>query len=220
MAVRQESSPETCFFILPDDKDFKRHKSNAHRKHILPTLDTAAAAPVDPAETVNVLRLLGATMACSSKVAEAQNAIQHKQLDFLKEKVKKKKDKAEKWHGLSQHLVLNAASADGQLPATEIPDLYQNIINSKTAAMADKELHSQMVALGHPDVGFAHGTTTSLNNGSILWHGIDRPSNFSFFTVYESNPLSETQTSGSLSLNILSLNIDSKNLGKIKPSPK
>jgi hypothetical protein len=40
-----------------------------------------------------------------------------------------------------------------------------------------------MVALGHPDVGFAHGTAASLYNGSILWHGRDKPSNLSFFTL-------------------------------------
>jgi hypothetical protein len=220
MAVGQESIPETCFFILPDDNNIKRHKSNAHHKHILPTIDAAAAAPVDPAETVDILRQLRATMARSSKAAEAQNATQCKQLDHLKEKDKQKKDKAKKWHGFSQHLVLKAASADRQLPASEIPDSYQNIINSKTAAMADKELHSQMMARGHPDIGFAHGTTASLYNGNILWHRRDRSSNFSFFSLYKNNPLSETQTLHYLSLNILSLNIDNKNINKIKTSPK
>jgi hypothetical protein len=78
MAVGQESIPKTCFFILPDDNNLKRHKSNAHYKHILPTLDAAAAASIDPAETVDVLRLLGATMARSSKAVEAQNVTQHK----------------------------------------------------------------------------------------------------------------------------------------------
>jgi hypothetical protein len=96
MAVGQESIPKTCFFILPDNDNLKRHKLNSHCEHILPTLDPAAAAQVDPAETVNVLRLLGATMACSSKTAEAQNATQHEQLDYLKEKDKRKRDKAEK----------------------------------------------------------------------------------------------------------------------------
>ncbi len=86
--------------------------------------------------------------------------------------------------------------------------------------MVDKELHSLMVALGHPDVGFARGTTASLYNGSILWHGRDRPSNLSFFTLYKNNPLSETQTLRYLSLNILSLNIDNKNINKIKASQK
>ncbi len=178
MAVGQESIPKTCFFILPDNNDLKRRKSNAHYKHILPTPDAAAAVSVDPAETVDVLRLLGATMAHSSKAVEAQNATQRKQLDYLKKKDKKKKDKAEKWHRLSQRLVLNAASADRLLPATEIQDLYQNIINSKTAVMADKELHSQTVALGYPNIGFAHGTAASLYTGSILWHGRDRQGNF------------------------------------------
>jgi hypothetical protein len=90
MAVKQESIPKTCFFILPYNNNLKRHKSNAHREHILPTLDAAAAAPVNPAETVNVLRLLCATMAHSSKqAAEAQNATQRKQLDYQKEKDKK-----------------------------------------------------------------------------------------------------------------------------------
>ena len=83
--------------------------------------------------------------------------------------------------------------------------------------MADKELHSQMVALGHPDVGFAHGTAASLYNGSILWQERDRPSNFSFFTLYKNNPLSETQTLHYLSLNILA-NIDNKNIKEIKAS--
>ena len=77
-----------------------------------------------------------------------------------------------------------------------------------------------MVALGHSDVGFAHGTAASLYNGSILWHGRDRPSNLSFFTLYENNPLSETQTLHYLSLNILSLNIDNKNFDEIKVSQK
>ncbi len=84
--------------------------------------------------------------------------------------------------------------------------------------MVDKELHSQMVALDHPDVGFTHGTAASLYNGSILWHRRDRPSNFSFFTLYKNNPLSETQTLRYLSLNILSLNIGNKNIDKIKAS--
>ena len=155
LAVGQESIPKTRYSLLPDNDDLKKHKANAHHKYIQPTLKAAAAAPVDPAETMDILRQLGVTMACSSKAAEAQNATQQKQLAYLKEKDKKKKDKAKKWHGLSQCLVLNAASTDGQVPVEEIPVLYQDIINSETAAMADKELHSQMVALGHPNIGFA-----------------------------------------------------------------
>jgi hypothetical protein len=38
-------------------------------------------------------------MARASKAPKAQNTTQRKQLDYLKEKDKKKKNKAEKWHG-------------------------------------------------------------------------------------------------------------------------
>jgi hypothetical protein len=48
----------------------------------------------------------------SSKAADVQNATQCEQLDYLKEKDEKKKNKAEKCHGLSRCLVLNAASKD------------------------------------------------------------------------------------------------------------
>jgi hypothetical protein len=107
-------------------------------------------------------------MACSCKASEAQTAIQQEHLAYQKEKDEKKKDKAKKWHSLSWRLILNAASTNGQVPVEQIPVLYQEVINSKTAVMADKELHSQMVKLGHHDVGFAHGTAASLYNGSII----------------------------------------------------
>ena len=85
----------------------------------------------------------------SCKASEAQLEIQKEHVAYLKEKDKKKKDKAEKWHGFSRRLVLNAASTNGHVQATKIPESesYQLVINSKTAAMANKELHSQMVAL-------------------------------------------------------------------------
>jgi hypothetical protein len=138
----------------------------------------------------------------------------------MKEKDKKKKDKAEKWHGPSCRLVLNAASTDGQRPADEIPESYQTIINTESVAMADTELHSQMVTKGHHDVGFAHGTAASIYNGSIRWHGRDKPSNLSFFTLYKNNPLSDAQTLRYHSLHILNNNVDNKNINKIKASQK
>jgi hypothetical protein len=96
LAVGQESIPECCFSILPDDDDLNRHKTNTHRDYILPTLKQAAALPANPNDTVDVLRQLGATMARSSEAAKAQNATQREQLDYMKEKDNKKKDKAEK----------------------------------------------------------------------------------------------------------------------------
>jgi hypothetical protein len=156
----------------------------------------------------------------TSAASEAQSEIQKEHVAYLKEKDKKKKDKAEKWHGLSPYLVLNVASTNGQVPTEQIPESYHLIINSETAAMADKELHSQMVALGHREEGFAHGTATSLYNGSILWNVRDKPSNLSFFTLYENNPLNNDQKSRYLHLNILTNKADNKNLDEIKASQK
>jgi hypothetical protein len=156
----------------------------------------------------------------SCAASEAQSEIQKEHMAYLKEKEKKKKDKAERRHGLSCCLVLNATSTNGQVPAEQIPESYQLIINSETAAMVDKKLHSQMVALGHREVGFAHGTAASLYNGSILWNVRDNPSNLSFFTLYENNPLNNNQKSRYLHLNILANNADNKNLDEIKASQK
>jgi hypothetical protein len=71
LAVSQESIPKTHNAVLPDHYNLKKHNVNTHRKYIQPTLEAAAAAPVDPAKTMDVLRQLGATMVHSSKAAEA-----------------------------------------------------------------------------------------------------------------------------------------------------
>jgi hypothetical protein len=149
-----------------------------------------------------------------------QTATQQEHLAYQQEKDKKKNDKAEKWHGLSRRLVLNAALTNGQVLAEQIPVSYQEVINSKMAAMADKELHNQMVKLGHHDVGFAHKTATSLYNGSILWNARDKPSNLSFFALYENNPLCKNQTLCYLSLTIIANNVNNKNIDEIKASQK
>ena len=74
-----------------------RHKTNAHQDYIIPTLEQATALPANANDTVDVLRQLGATMARPSEAAKAKNATQQKQLDYMKEKVKKKKDKVDEF---------------------------------------------------------------------------------------------------------------------------
>ncbi len=130
----------------------------------------------------------------------------------------KKKNKAEKWHPTSQCIVLNAASTDSDSPAKEIPETYPRIINSETAGMADKELQSQMLALGHADAGFAHGLAASLFVGDILCNNCSMPSNLSPFTVFELNPLLRTQATRCLQLHLLSKNTEGKSLNEIKAS--
>ncbi len=106
-------------------------------------------------------------MSCSTKKAENQHKIQCKQLNFIKEKEAKKKNKAEKWHTTSRRLVLNAALTDSSSPAEDIPTSYLTVINSDTAGMADKELQSQMAGLSHSNARFDQGLAASLYVGDI-----------------------------------------------------
>jgi hypothetical protein len=128
-----------------------------HRENTLPGVATACTFPASSEDTAAILQSIAAGISCTSEEAENQNKIQREQLDYLKAKDAKKKNKAEKWHTTSLRLVLNAASTDGDSPADEIPESYLRIINSETAGMADKELQAQMSGLGYADAGFAHG---------------------------------------------------------------
>jgi hypothetical protein len=169
-------------------------------------------------DTANLLWSLAAGISRTSEEAEHQNKIQCKQLNCIKEKDAKKKNKAEKWHPTSQCLVLNAASTDSNSPAKEIPASYLCIINSDTALMADKELQSQMSELGHADAGFAHGLASSLFVGNILWNNCTTLSNLSPFTIFELDPLLTTQMARCLHLHLLSKNTKGKSLDEIKAS--
>ena len=127
-----------------------------------------SAHPPSSTDTTNILRSLAAGISRTSKEAENQNKLQCKQLNYIKAKDAKKKNKAEKWCPTSQRIVLNVASTNSDSPAEEIPETYLRIINSETAGMANKELQSQMLVLSHADAGFAHGLAASLYAGNIL----------------------------------------------------
>jgi hypothetical protein len=114
--------------------------------------------------------------------------------------------------------MLNAALTNRDSLVEEIPASYLRIINSKTAGMSNKELQSQMSALGHADAGFAHGLAVSLYVGNILWNNRSTPSNLSPFTVFKLDPLLTTQATRCLQLYLLSKNTEGKSLDKIKAS--
>jgi hypothetical protein len=100
----------------------------------------------------------------------------------------------------------------------DIPASYLTVINSNTAGIADKELQSQMVGLGHSYAGFAHGLVASLYAGDIKWNNRTTPSNLSPFTVFKLDPLSATQSERCMQLHILSKNTKGKSQEEIKAS--
>ncbi len=210
--------PRDSFSVDPDDGELAAFGLHLHSEHIMPP--TATAPTGLPTGTSDVFRSLAAGITRSHKEAEHQNCLHHKQLDFIKDKEAKKKNKYEKWHEMSHRLVLNVASEDADEAADFIPSSYLRIINSETAGMADRELQSQMRILGHEDAGFAHGLATSLYNGDILWSSPNSPSNLSPFTVYELDPLSSAQNECCVQLHLLSKNTEGKSLKEIKASQK
>ena len=170
------------------------------------------------ADTANLLCSIAARMSRSSEEAENQNKLQREQLNYIKEKDGKKKNKAKKWHTTSQRLVLNVAFTDSNFLAEKIPASYLSIINIDTAGMADKELQSQMAGLGLSNVCFAHSLAASLYAGDLKWNNHATPSNLSPFTFFKLGPLLATQSKCCMQLHILSKNTEGKLLEEIKAS--
>jgi hypothetical protein len=96
LGVQQGQVPKTRFAVTPDDDKLLGWSTRLHHEHILPSLSAAAAVPASTEDTTDLLRLIVAGMSCSKEEAENQNKIQCEQLDFIKEKEAKKKNKAEK----------------------------------------------------------------------------------------------------------------------------
>jgi hypothetical protein len=194
LGVHQGQVEETCFSIAPDDGDISEWSARCHHNYIHLSLSTASAAPASAVDTTNILLSIAAGMSRSYEEAENQNKFQCKQLDYIKEKDTKKKNKAKKWHAMSRCLVFNAASTNSDFPTDNILASYLSIINSNTAGMADKELQSQMTGLSLSDAGFTHDLAASLYAGDLKWNNRTIPSNLSPFTIFKLDPLSAMQS--------------------------
>ncbi len=168
---------ESYFSIAPDNGEHTAWSACLHREHILPSLELASAIPPSTTDTTILLQFLAAGFTRSTKEAKHQNKIQRKQLDYIKEKDAKKKNKGEMWHPTIQCLVLNGASIDSNSPAKEVPKSYLCTINSDTMGMADRELQHQLSKLGPSDAGFAHHLATNLYMSNIMWNNRTTPSN-------------------------------------------
>jgi len=168
MGVHQGLVNETHFSVEPDDGELKNHDAHLHLKNFMPGLASASTAHTSTADTSDILKTLAAGITHTHEEAEDQNKIQRQQLDYIKEKDAKKKNKVKKWHSTCRRLVLNAVSTDSDTLADDIPVSYLQIINSDTAGMADRELHNQMSELNFPDVSFAHGLAVSIYVEDIM----------------------------------------------------
>ncbi len=72
-----------------------------HCENILPSVATVSAHPPSSTDTADILRSFAAGISRTSKEAKNQNKLQREQLNYIKAKDAKKKNKAEKWHPTS-----------------------------------------------------------------------------------------------------------------------
>jgi hypothetical protein len=191
MGVYQATVPETCFSFKSDNGELATFGLHLHTKHINPPTTTPPTGI--SSNTSDIFQSLIRRITRTHKEAEHQNCLHHKQLDFIKDKEAKKRNKYEKWHKTSRCLIFNASSNNPDKAAKSIPPSYLQIINSETAGMADRELQSQMRILGHIGIGFTHGLAASLYNSNILWSSTNSPSNLSPFTLFKLDSLSSAQ---------------------------
>jgi len=98
LGFHQGKVAETRFSIAPDDGELNDWCACLHRAHIMPSIKAAASLPASTTDTANILWSLAAGISRTSEEAEHQNKIHREQLDYIKEKDAKKKNKAEKWH--------------------------------------------------------------------------------------------------------------------------
>jgi hypothetical protein len=136
MGVAHGTIPKTRFSINPDDSDIDNFVAIRHQDKepdvISIDKDTTildsttphdSTSPRPQVQTFSGCSALSAGIAKTREEAVAQNdSLYHEQLDFIKEKESKKKDKWEKWHNSSKErlvLVLNAASTNGNTAAKD-----------------------------------------------------------------------------------------------------
>jgi hypothetical protein len=101
LGVHQGKVAETRFLLAPNDGKLADWSARLPRKNILPSIATAGTLPASSEDTAAILQSLAAGISCTSKEAENQNKLQREQLDYIKAKDVKKKNKAEKWHATS-----------------------------------------------------------------------------------------------------------------------
>ncbi len=96
LSMHQGKVAEMRFLLAPDDGELADWSTRLNRDNILPSIMTAGTLPASLEDTATILRSLVAGISCTSKEGENQNKLQRKQLDYIKAKDAKKKNKAEK----------------------------------------------------------------------------------------------------------------------------
>ncbi len=131
---------------------------------------------------------LFATVTRQVDAQEVQNNILHMHMEHMVEMSGKKKNRVKNLQESTIKMLLFASAMDNKTVPLDLMDSCKHGINSKTVALAKKELNLQFENRGLSEVSFLTGYTLNMYNSILLWPSTDTPSNHSPFTFNEAEP--------------------------------
>ena len=175
----------------------------------------------NPEDNEGVTLQLNATLNAHAEAARESNALRKQELDRLKEKDDKEKDKiSSRIHKSVLKMIKMAASEDGKSVPNELPEGCKSFLNCNSAGMAELELYEQLEDVGLKNVSFAHGTVIALHGGVLLYSVGGSPSNLSAFCFSKGKALQKDTKDRALVLHLIHQQGKGKSLDELKASAK
>jgi hypothetical protein len=186
----------------------------------MPSL-VVADLQTNPGGNAGVSLQLNQSLAMHVEAARESNLCRIEELNSLKAKDEKEKDKVTtRIRGSAVKVIKMAASADGERPAPNIPNGCKAFWSSSSSGMAKLELLEQLKQMGLRNVSFAHGTVVTWYGAVLLYSVGGSPSNLSAFCFKKRKLLKNNQSARALTVHLLNQQGKIKLLGELKASAK
>lgn len=214
---------ESRYFLEPEDGELHGYSVLRHKQCIMPPLDGVdpnGTGGVSVGGNAEVLRMLHESISRQNEESSTANDLRREELRLRKESQEGKKDRLKDLHESTVNMLLMASATDPDAPADELVESAKRFINSRTAALADHELHEQFEDLNITNVCFAHGLVNALYAGCFLWFDKNSPNNFSPFCFSKCKPLQTSQQARFLLLHLISTQGQGKTMEECKATAK
>jgi hypothetical protein len=186
----------------------------------MPSL-VVADLQTNPGGNAGVSLQLNQSLAMHVEAARESNLCRIEELNSLKAKDEKEKDKGTtRIRGSAVIMIKMAASVDGERPAPNIPNGCKAFWSSSSSGMAKLELLEQLKQMGLRNVSFAHGTVVTWYGAVLLYSVGGSPSNLSAFCFKKRKLLKNNQSARALTVHLLNQQGKIKLLGELKASAK
>lgn len=184
-AVSKGLIKETQFSIKPEDGEIEAYLQSRLRNCILPPLDQSDGLGGGAAN--GALQQLAQSVSMHAESSNASNQVRIRELNAAEKRAEEKKDRLSKFQAGTLNMISMASSTDFMRKG-EITPTLREFINSDSAAIGHQNLLTQFKTRGNNTVAFSPGTLQSIWHGNFQQFNENTPSNFSIFTIMESNP--------------------------------